>query len=194
MKYVKILGLTAVAAAALMALAATASATTLTSPTGTTYTGTIHAVVDTDAGATPPTLDGAFTTVTCKQSTVHGHIEKHGANVTASGKITSGGLTFGECNFPVTVIKPGELSIHAIEPKSGEHVTCKVEGTPDNCWGTLYSTGAEVTVNTSVGSCIFTTSNTSVGTVTGTSTTLKTATLDIGSSPIPRTGGSFLCG
>lgn len=193
MKYVKMLGLMAVAAAALMAFAATASATTLTSPTGTIYTGKIHAEVDTNEGALAPTLDGAFSTVNCKKSTVEGTVESHGAGVTAGGKITT--LTFGECNFPVTVLKPGTLSIHAIKPESGEHKTCEnTPNTPDTCWGTLYSDKAEVTVATSVGSCIFTTANTSIGTLTTTPTTGKTATLDIGSSPIPRTGGNFLCG
>ena len=187
MKCVKILGLLAVAAASLMAFAGPASATTLTSGTGTVYTSTIKA----EASSTP-TLDGSFTTVTCKKSTVEGKVEKHGAGITVSGNIST--LSFGECNFPVTVIKTGSLEVHPITEVKTEtkidHPECK----STECTGTLTSTGAEVTVATSVGSCIFTTSATSVGTVTPTNDTGGNAILDIGSSPIPRTGGNFLCG
>jgi ABC-type glycerol-3-phosphate transport system substrate-binding protein len=56
MKYLKILGLAAIAAAALMAFAGTASATTLTSPKGTIVkTGTvIHAVSEGHVVFDPP--------------------------------------------------------------------------------------------------------------------------------------------
>lgn len=174
MKLVKMLGLLAVAAAAMMALAATASATTLTSPTGTTYTGNITAESE---GVT--TLHGSFVSVSCNKSHVAGKVEKHGAGVTAGGKISS--LSFTECNYPVTVLKAGSLEVHPI-------------GTGTYRTGTLTSTGAEIKIHTSVGECIFTTSATDIGTLTGTNHTGKHATLDIASSNIPRTGGSFFCG
>jgi len=187
MKYVKILGLAAVAATALMAFAAAASATTLTSPTGTVYTGEIHAEAE-----VTPTLDGSFTTVTCKKSTVAGTIEEHGTGVTAGGLINT--LTFGECNFPVTVLKAGKLEVHPIVVNGkGEHLNC-LSGAVE-CTGTLTSSNAEVTVATSVGTCTFTTSSTRIGVLTPSNDLGgKEATLDIGSSPIPRTGGNFLCG
>jgi hypothetical protein len=189
MKLTKVLGLMAVAVAALMAFAGSASATTLTSPTGTTYTSTIKAVRD--AKGLAPTLDGSFTTVTCEESEVEGKVETHGSSVTAGGKITK--LTFGKCNFPVTVQANGSLEIHPVKKGVEPHETCLVsEG--DNCQGTLTSSGAKVTVATSVGTCTFTTNNTNIGTLTTTAQTGKTATLDIGSSPIPRTEGNFLCG
>ena len=167
MKYVKMLGLLAVAAAALMAFAGTASATTLTSPSGTAYTGEIAAT----AGATE--LHGSFVTVKCNKSSVTGSkVESHGAGVTAKGPISS--LTFSECNFPVSVKKAGTLEVHAT---SGGN-------------GTLTSSGAEITIETSIANCIFTTSNTDVGTVTGGTT----AVLDINSAAIPRTGHSVFCG
>jgi hypothetical protein len=169
MKYVKMLGLLAVAAAALMAFAGTASATILTSPSGTTYTGEIKA----EAGTTE--LHGPFTTVSCKKSTVAGSVESHGASTTAGGKISS--LTFTECNFPVTVLKAGSLEIHT----SGESA---------NGNGTLTSSGAEITIATSIANCIFTTSSTDVGTLTGGTP----ATLAINSAGIPRTGHSIFCG
>jgi len=171
MKYAKMLGLLAVAAAALMAFAGTASATTVTSPSGTSYTGVIHA----HAGVT--TLSGSFVTVECKTSTVLGHLETHGSSVTAGGKITE--LNFKECNFETTVNKAGSLEIHTDKATADGN-------------GTLTSTGAEVTIKTSVGTCIFTTNATDVGTVTGGAP----AKLNIAGASIPRTGGSagFLCG
>jgi hypothetical protein len=169
MKYVKMLGLLAVAAAALMAFAGTASATTVTSPTGTTYTSTIKA----SAGTTE--LHGSFITVSCKKSTVEGSVESHGAATTAGGAISS--LTFSECNFPVKVLKAGSLEVHGIS------------GTEN---GTLTSKNAEITIETSIANCIFTTKaeGTDVGTLTGGSP----AKLDINSASIPRTGHSVFCG
>ena len=174
MKYVKMLGLLAVAAAALMAFAATASATTVTSPTGTVYTGTITAESE---GHT--ILHGSFLDVTCSKSHVEGKIESQGSGKTATGKIST--LSFSECNYAVTVLKPGTLELHA--------VNC---GT--YCTGTLTSNGAEITIKTSVASCIFTTSNTHLGTLTPTNDTGATATFDIDSAAIPRTGHSVFCG
>jgi hypothetical protein len=178
MKYVKMLGLLAIAAAALMAFAGSASATTLTSPTGTTYTGKITA----ESHNGPTTLHGSFVSVSCQKSHVEGQVEKHGPGVTVSGKIAT--LSFAECSDEVTVLKPGSLEIHAVNCNSKTKY----------CTGTLTSTGAEIKIHTSVGECIFTTSGTHLGTVTGTDHTGHHATLDIDSAAIPRTGGSFFCG
>jgi len=188
MKYAKILGLMAVAAAALMAVAASASATTLTSPSGTTYTSTIASTAE-----EPVSLDGPFTTVTCKTSTVEGKVETHGAGVTAGGKI--GVLKFGECNFTVTVEANGSLEIHPVKVNGTTVEACS--GT--NCTGTLTSTGAKVLITTSIGNCGYETKATDIGLLTPTNDTGATATLDIGANgtgKIPRTFGSagFLCG
>lgn len=172
MKYAKMLGLLAVAVAALMAFAGTASATTLTSPSGTTYTSTIKSSSE---GTT--SLHGPFTTVSCTASTVEGKVEKHGAGVTVSGAISK--LTFSGCNFPVTVLKAGSLEVH------------NISGTKD---GTLTSNGAEITIQTSIASCIFTTSNTDIGRLTAAPSNTGHATLDINSAGIPRTGHSVFCG
>ena len=167
MKYVKMLGLLAVAAAAMMAFAGVASATTLTSPSGTTYTGNIAA----SAGLTE--LHGEAFSVACNKSAVSGKVEKHGAGVTAGGNI--GSLTFSECSFPVTVLKAGSLEVHAT---SGGN-------------GTLTSSGAEITIHGPFGiNCLYKTSGTDVGNLTGGSN----AKLDIDSSLIPRTGDSAFCG
>lgn len=175
MKYIKMLGLLAVAAAAMMAFAGTASATTVTSG-GSLYTSTIKA----EAGET--TLHGV-TTITCNKSVVEGTVEAHGADpVTAEGKISK--LTFEECNQHVTVLKAGKLIAHT-----------DTSGTNDGN-GTLTSSGAEITVQiTGLGiSCIFgsTTKEIDVGTLTGSDS--SHAKLDIDSVPIPRIGHSIFCG
>lgn len=180
MRFVKMLGLLAVVAAAAMAFAATASATVLTSSAGGAKVekgATIHA---TSEGTT--TLDGPAA-ISCAQSTVKGKVANEGGtNITVSGGIEE--LTFEGCNQHVTVKTKGELLIHT-----------KTEAADGN--GILTSNGAEVqVVLTGLGiECIYSTTNTPIGTLTG-SAKLKgsTATLDIESSPIPRTGGSIFCG
>ncbi|HMI81370.1 MAG TPA: hypothetical protein VK480_06235 [Solirubrobacterales bacterium] len=177
MKYVKLLGLLAIAAATLMAFAGTASATTATSPKGTVYTGTYKGEAE---GQT--TLHGPVT-ITCGQSTVEGSVEQHGSGVTTVGKVSS--LTFTECNNHITVLKTGTLEAHAT-----------VSG--DNADGTLTSTGAEISIQlTSLGiTCIYGTNNTDIGTgtLTSSTTTGGNATVDVASAAIPRTGGSIFCG
>ena len=164
MKYVKMLGLLAVAAAALMAFAGTASATTFTSNEGETPSLA--------ATSTNSKLDGAFVTVECSHSEAKGKVEAHGAGVNASGNISS--LTFTGCNYTTTVETAGSLSI--------------------NSSNSVSSTGAKVSIATSVGTCVFTTNNTTVGSLTESSETGGKAVLDINSAKIPRTGGNFLCG
>src|SRR6186997_1051575 len=164
MKHAKILGLMAVVAAAVTAFASAASASQLTSPENTIYTSTIKA---TSEGAT--SLDGAFTTVTCNTSTVEGKVEKHGSGVTTGGNIST--LTFGSCNFPVTVLKKGSLELHAITEvvtpdHTVHHLTCP--DTKKTCTATVTGSDSELTIATSVGSCIFTTASTSLGVLTPT--------------------------
>lgn len=148
MKYVKMLGLLAVAAAALMAFAGTASATNVTSNEGETPT------IKATAGET--TLHGV-STITCQKSTVEGKVETHGAGVPASGKITH--LAFEECNNPVTVISLGSLSVHTDDPK-------KANGN-----GIVTSSGARVLIHiTGLGiTCTFGTTEeaTTLGTLKG---------------------------
>jgi hypothetical protein len=177
MKYVKMLGLLAVAAAALMAFAGTASATSLTSPTGTGTTGPIHAVSEGHATLHGP--EGTGLEVSCP-STVEGSVTSHGAGKPASGPITS--LVFGatataECTDGdvVHVKKAGTLSVTSTGGYNG----------------TLTSSGAEIEITNDIGvTCVYTTNNTHIGTVAGG----NPATLTINSATIPRTGGSFFCG
>ncbi len=179
MKYVKMLGLAAVAAAALMAFvgASSASATVLCSEAGTgSPTGTtcpsgkaygagqeIHAV---NVGNVK--LDTTFKTITCTGSTVKGTISGEGsATETVTGP--EGELTFTGCNCStVKVLHAGTLEIHWIE---GTHN------------GTVTSSGNETTTicSTIFGNvhCTYTTNKTDVGTLAGGSTATLTASAHI---------------
>jgi hypothetical protein len=198
MKYVKILGLAAVAAAALMAFvgASTASATVLcktegikngtqttgtTCPSGWAFEGEIHAVFEPTVALPKAKLTTAFKNIECEESTVTGKTTNEGsATETVDGKVEV--LTFGKCNCEVVVIKTGTLELHWIENSHN---------------GTLTSNGAEVTAQCeSVFGpvhCIYVTENTDLGTLTGSATTGGTATMDIESANIPRLKTDPLC-
>jgi hypothetical protein len=172
MKYLKMLGLGGVAATVLMAFAGTALATIVTAPAGTQMQK--GEFVKGSSGVV--SFDGAFTTISCQKASGEGIITDAGSSTeTVKGEIFLG--TFSECNFPVVVKKTGTSEVHT------------VSGSADGK-GTLTSSNAEVEVKTSVGSCIFTTSNTHIGEVVGGSP----AVLNFNSAKIPRTGGNFLCG
>lgn len=182
MKYVKAIGLVAIAVAAMMVFAGSAAAGTFTYPKHIGYTENIHAV----AGET--TLHGV-STITCQSSTVEGTVASHGNEVT--GKISVGKLTFAECgSSDVTVLKGGTLEAHT-HPGNENFETYAI----------LTSTGAEISIQiTALGiTCIFTTSNTQIGTVTQstheivTEASTTTAKIHI-NAKIPRTGGSVFCG
>jgi hypothetical protein len=170
MKYIRMLGLLAVAAAALMAFTGSAFGATATSPTGTTYTGTINAV---SVGATSIHGNGTFT---CQESTIEGKIESHGA-VNVGGKISK--LTFSKCGTDhFTVLSAGKLSVDSA--------------------GTLFSTGAQITITLTASplghlSCGYSTNNTHIGKLTDSHETGGHATLDIEASTMPRFH-SFFCG
>jgi len=175
MKYVKMLGLAAIAAAALMALvgASTASASRLCKVNTETEMCSeankygsnqeIHAVLT--AGKIAK-LSTAFKTIECKKSTVKGKIAEEwtgSTTQTVTGPIEV--LNFEECNCTVNVLKTGTLEVHA-DPITDEGG--KVTDT-DN--GILTSNGAEVTVTCAsiFGNvhCIYVTENTTIGTLTG---------------------------
>jgi len=171
MKYVKILGLLAVAAAALMAFAASASATTVVDGNG-NETPTIHAVHE----GTHVSLHNSIVNIECN-STVEGTVTSHGSGVTAVGHIST--LLFNNCTneWVVDVTSNGTLEVHYTGPGTGHGE------------GTLTSNAAKVTATRAGLSCVYETKNTAIGTVVGG----NPATLSISAS-IPRVGGSFLCG
>ena len=170
MKYVKILGLLAVAAAALMAFAASASATTVSTTTGgAAATPTIHAV--NEGGHV--VLANNIINIECG-STVEGTVESHGSGVTAKGNITT--LEWPGCtnSWHVTTNKAGSLEVHYTSGHNGE----------------LTSSGALVNTTRFGVNCNYETNNTKIGTVTGG----NPATLHIEASIPIAEGSSFLCG
>jgi hypothetical protein len=179
MKYVKMLGLLAVAAAAFMGFAGSASATAVT-VNGAIATPKIEA--ETVVGATA-TLHNAVGTISCDSKTV-GTVATHSASTTAVGAIST--LTFTNCtggSVHVTdaeghVATPGSLEVHTSETTPTKN-------------GTLTSTGAKVTVTMLGVECGYTTKETDIGEVVGG----EHAVLKI-KATIPRThgGGGIFCG
>jgi hypothetical protein len=188
MKYLKMLGLAVIAAAALMAFvgAGTASATTLTG-TGCVGTPSNHCAIGTVIEAENVghvTLHPPFGSITCKTSKVAGKTtttggkNAKGETESVKGEITA--LSFTDhgkaCNDGsaiVTVLQKGTLEIHSL----------------GNGNGTLTSSGTEVTVQYLGLDCVFKTNNTDIGTVTGSANTGGNAIFDI-AAVIPRTGGT----
>jgi hypothetical protein len=173
MKYIKMLGLLAMTAAALMVFAGAACATTLTAIPP--YTGPIQAVSEGELE-----LHGPIGSLICNESTVEGNIESHGAGVAASGQVAT--LDFSQCNEHLTVLKRGSLSIVGKNPTGN---------------GTVTWTGAELTIvyTSRFGAihCIYATNNTSFGTIAGAQSSAGHATLHIEAN-IPRVVTSGLCG
>ena len=171
MKYLKMLGLAAVAAMALTALlgAGSASAQTLykyTTPSandtiavGTVLTSTLESGT---SALLKDTLGGVNDT--CTGSEVKGAV---GTNTTtdAGGAITS--LTFTGCSHTTDVLANGELEIKNIAGTTNGTVVSK------NARVTIKSTifGISCTANTGAG--------TTIGTLTGAKTSTAQATMDI---------------
>lgn len=176
MKYVKMLGLLAIAAAALMAFAGPASAT-LTSPAGTA----VPVGTKIKATSTHSELTGVIN-ITCTSSTVEGTLTSNGA-IEAAGTIET--LDWSGCgNHTVTTTEPGTLEIEKTA----------------NGTGTVFSTGARVTVLThslflGTRHCIYRTDDTHVGTFTGSGHAgATTGTIKAASQPIDRVATDSLCG
>lgn len=172
MKHLKMLGLTAVMAAALMALVGVgmASATTLTGVGGAVLkTGTTIHVVSSGTN----TMTTSFLNIQCNTSKAAGKTSNEtGTAITieVTERTTEG------CNCEVVVLKTGTLSITWSSSSSG----------------TVKSSGAEITATCSTifGNvhCIYATNNTDMGTlVGGTTATLST------SADIPRLTTNALC-
>jgi len=186
MKYVKLLGLAAVAAAALMAFvgAGTASATVLcktnTIPcgaTGWTYgAGTeIHATQE-ETGILEDTNNNEL--VTCTESTLLATTLNHGsASETVRAAVTK--LTFGGCTATVKVVTLGELEIHHIEGSGTD--------------GTLTAKNSKVTVSIFGVSCTYGAGNgIDLGTLTHSTSDTSKATVDI-NAVVAKVEGGFLC-
>lgn len=169
MKHLKMLGLFAMAAAAMMAFAGSAAAAPqLTSPAGTDYTGELDASVETTVF-----LEAGPFNVTCTEGTVKGTVTTN--NTThAAGAISS--LSFSKCT--AEVVKT--LNNGSLTAKDDE----------------VFAIENEVTVREFGISCIYggaTGAGTKVGTITDSSKTGTNATIDINASLVKKPGSSFLC-
>jgi hypothetical protein len=162
MRYLKMFGLAAVAAAALAAFigAGSAAATVLCSttvepcPPGQTWsTNTVFDFSVPFGAKLVLTETNGEEVEACETSTMKGKITNAGSTTgTVTGPVEE--TNFGSCTFPTGVLKRGNLEIHKISATSNGTVT--VDGT------------FEWTINTIFfGSCIFGfTSGTSIGDVT----------------------------
>ena len=165
MKYLKMLGLAAVAAMAFAAFvgAGSASASTLRSETTALGVGTkIESSLKTESSALLKDT-GGLANDTCTGSEVSGNIESVTPSSNPKGAISA--LTFTGCSHTTTVLAKGELEVK------------NISGTTN---GTVISRNARVTVKSTVFgiSCVAATgSGTTLGTLTG--TTSGNATMDI---------------
>jgi hypothetical protein len=185
MKYLKIIGLAAIAAAALMAFAGSASATVLCkaneSPCSSANTYPAGTRIHAELKEGEAVLTAGFGNIQCKISTIEGKTANAGSSTeTVHGAIEK--LTFENCNggaCTVTVLKTGELEIHT-------------ELSTSNGNGTLTAKGQEVTTNCTFFNvnyhCIWSTGTT--GTDLGTLTGGAPATLTAKEALISRTGGT----
>lgn len=178
MKYLKMLGLAAIAAMGLMAFvgASSASATTLSSegknlPAGTTILASL-------TGSAELKETGGQVLDTCTAGTVHlVTANETGSSINTSGEV---GITWGEtgtaCTHTTDTIKGGTGSITYTSGLNG----------------TVVSSSAEVTVETAGLSCIYGTASTgtTLGVLQGSTT--ANATLEI-NVPVLKKGGAFLC-
>jgi len=171
MKYLKMLGLAAVAAMALTAFlgAGSASAQTLwtyTTPSANTGIATGTELVSTLETGTSALLQDTLGGVndTCTGSEVKGAISTN-TTTDAGGAISA--LTFTGCSHTTTVLAKGELELK------------NIAGTTN---GTVISKGARVTVKSTIFgvSCVANTgTGTTIGTLTGAKSHTANATMDI---------------
>jgi hypothetical protein len=173
MKYLKILGLAAVAAMALMAFAGSASATKLYSGASPLGAGTeIKSSLASGTSATLTDTEG-HTLDTCTGSTITGKTANAGsATETVKGTIAASALTWSGCTVATSTTEGGELEIHwRTEQEETEGIASKN--------GTLTGKGFKVSINTVLfGNCVYTAgAGTDLGTLTGSTT--GSATMDI---------------
>ena len=183
MKYLKMLGLAAVAAMALAAFGASTASATEVYAGNTTYTGPIAASLE--PGTTLGLTDTAGNAIdTCTSAAVNGTISTAGSSTTTtSGAISKGGLIWGTAALPckqlTVTLSEGELEIHHIA------------GT-DN--GTLTGKGNLVTISVFGVSCRYGTgAGTALGTLTGKTSTTEHATMDINAIINEQEPKQFLC-
>jgi len=175
MKHLKIIGLALVAAAALMACAGSASAApTLTSPAGTEYTGTL-----TLSGSSSMLFQNTFANMTCTGSAISANISTNNETHASASIMT---LSFSGCSATFDPLKNADGTYGSLTIKPN---------------GEVFVSNMRITKEAGGVHCIFGGStSTKLGTFTPSSTTGKTAVLDISASLpyLGGTGSSFTCG
>lgn len=184
MKYLKMLGLAAVAAAALMALAGTgaASATVLcqteTSPCTQRWTKGTQVEFSVTSGTSATWITGIDTN-TCTGGTLKGTVSNEGSSSeTVHISIGAGSeFVWTNCTFNNQTVEGGELEVHAI---SGSTT------------GTLTMKGFTFTTSTpTYGSCSYTAgSGVHLGTLTPSATGAAVIDIEV---KLTKNGGGFTC-
>ncbi|MGN6816508.1 MAG: hypothetical protein ACTHK3_10560 [Solirubrobacterales bacterium] len=130
MKYLKMLGLAAVAAMAVMAFfgassaSATVLCTTTTAPCGTGWH--VDKTVGTAIGSTSLHSTGGALEATCTESSSTAEKSTTGSSTTTPvGTVAKAGLTWGGCNQITETLEGGELEIHQIAGTHNGTVTAK---------------------------------------------------------------------
>lgn len=185
MKYLKMLGLAAVAAAALMAIVGpgTASATVACKVTETPCAAANEWAVGTSGLATLKAgtsavmrTTGGEIVITCNKGHVSGKLENQGsATTTMHQPGTAANVGYEECTQTMDTIKGGEVELHHIAGTDNATVTIK---------------GFETTVLTLGVSCIYTYG---VGIDAGVITGGTSPNMDVKGVLPKTTGSSFLC-
>lgn len=162
MKYVKTLGLAAVAVMALMAFleAGSASATVLTSPKGVQYEGEIVGSLEESV------FETGSANLACFEGSIKGKVAKPGSETeTATVAVEEWSFLPGSCTLCPAEINSGRtLELHAIA------------GTAN---GTVTSEGVTTTLSCGFKGCTYSMTGSHVGTFTGSGIMAGTATLDI---------------
>lgn len=154
MKYMKMLGLAAVAAMGLMAFAGSASATELYNGATTLKSGTVLDFSLKTGTSALLTETGGSTLDTCTGGTVKGKITNAGSSTTTvTGENTS--ITWSGCTFTTDTVTLGKLEAHHVTGTTNATLTADSE--------------IGVTINTVFfGSCVYgVLANTDLGLVTG---------------------------
>jgi len=176
MKYIKMLGIAAVAAMGLMAFAGSASATELYNGATTVKSGTVLDFTLKSGTSALLTETGGSTLDTCTGSTVKGKVTNAGSSTTTvTGENTS--ITWTGCTFPTTTVTLGKLEAHHVTGTTNATLTADAE--------------IGVTINTVFfGSCVYGVKNgTDLGLVTGG----NPATFTANAVAVKLSGSAFAC-
>ena len=176
MKYIKMLGIAAIAAMGLMAFAGSASATELYNGATTLKSGTVLDFSLKTGTIAKLTQTNGEVLDECSGSTVKGKITNAGSSTTTvTGENTS--ITWSSCTFPTTTVVLGKLEAHHVTGTTNATLTADSE--------------IGVTINTVFfGSCVYgVKAGTDLGLVTGG----NPASFGANAVAIKLSGSAFAC-